>query len=144
VKFVKIARCHIFLSWQFNFYIWCPVSLYFGNNFSHYKIHSLAQVKIFLFLTMFDKYISATKNKKILWIRIRGSMPLTNGSGTRSETGCGSGSCYFHHWASIRQQKTNLKRSFSAYYFLKVHLHNFSKIKSKKDCRNKGFSYYFC
>jgi len=31
------------------------------------------------------------------------------------------------------QQKTNLKKSFSAYYFLKVHLHNFSKIKSPKE-----------
>jgi hypothetical protein len=29
------------------------------------------------------------------WIRIRGSMPLTNGSG--SESGFGSGSCYFRH-----------------------------------------------
>jgi hypothetical protein len=28
---------------------------------------------------------------------------------------------------------------FSAYYFLKVHLHHFSKIKSQK-----GFSYYIC
>jgi hypothetical protein len=36
---------------------------------------------------------------------------------------------------------------FSAYYFLKVHLHNFSKIKSQKESqkrRNEGFSYYFC
>jgi|LakMenE01Jun11ns_1017448.scaffolds.fasta_scaffold9313103_2 hypothetical protein len=35
----------------------------------------------------------------------------------------------------------------SAYYFLKVHLHHFSKIKSQKESqnsRNKGFSYYFC
>jgi hypothetical protein len=33
---------------------------------------------------------------------------------------------------------------FSAYYFLKVHLHNFSKIKSQKEpqnSRNQGFSY---
>jgi hypothetical protein len=30
-------------------------------------------------------------------------------------------------------KKTNLKKSFSAYYFLKVHLHNFSKIKSPKE-----------
>jgi hypothetical protein len=40
------------------------------------------------------------------------------------------------------------KKSFSAYYFLKVHLHNFSKIKSpkevEKNSRNRGFSYYFC
>jgi hypothetical protein len=35
---------------------------------------------------------------------------------------------------------------FSDYYFLKVHLHHFSKIKSKKNSqnsRNQGFSYYF-
>jgi hypothetical protein len=36
---------------------------------------------------------------------------------------------------------------FSACYFLKVHLHHFSKIKSQKELqnsRNQGFSYYFC
>ncbi len=36
---------------------------------------------------------------------------------------------------------------FSAHYFLKVHLHHFSKIKSQKESqniRNQGFSYYFC
>jgi hypothetical protein len=36
---------------------------------------------------------------------------------------------------------------FSAYYFLKVQLHHFSKIKSQKESqnsRNQGFSYYFC
>ncbi len=36
---------------------------------------------------------------------------------------------------------------FSAYYCLKVHLHNFPKIKSQKwsqNSRNQGFSYYFC
>ncbi len=56
-------------------------------------------------------------------------------------------SCYFHHWPSRRLQKTN-KKSFSAYYFLKVHVHHFSKIKSPKkshNSRNEGFSYnYFC
>jgi hypothetical protein len=59
----------------------------------------------------------------LVWIRIRiwirGSMPLTNGSG-----------------------------SFSPYYFLKVHLHHFSKMKSQKEVamqyRNQGVSYYFC
>ncbi len=40
----------------------------------------------------------------VVWIRIRGSMPLTNGSGF------GSGSCYFRHWLSRRQQKTNLEK----------------------------------
>ncbi len=36
---------------------------------------------------------------------------------------------------------------FSAYYFLKVHLNHFSKIKTQKESqnrRNQGFSYYFC
>ena len=39
------------------------------------------------------------------------------------------------------------KKKFSASYFLKVHLHHFSKIKSPKDVtnsRNQGFSFYFC
>ncbi len=39
------------------------------------------------------------------WIRIRGIMPLTNGSG----------SLYIRHQTS-RRQKTNLKKSFSVYY----------------------------
>ncbi len=36
---------------------------------------------------------------------------------------------------------------FSAYYFLKLHLYHFSKIKSQKESqnsRNQGFSHYFC
>jgi hypothetical protein len=60
-----------------------------------------------------------------------------------------SGSCYFLHWPSRCQQKTTVifNTIFSAYYFLKVHLHHFSKIKSQKEpqnSRNQGFSYYFC
>ncbi len=71
----------------------------------------------------------------LVWIRIRGSMPLTNGSG----------SCYFLHWPSRCQKK--LIFSAYRYYFLKVHLHHFSKIKSQRELqnsRNQGFSYYFC
>jgi hypothetical protein len=40
-----------------------------------------------------------------------------------------------------------LSTIFSAFYFLKLHLHNFSNIKSQKEyknIRNQGFSYYFC
>jgi hypothetical protein len=40
-----------------------------------------------------------------------------------------------------------VKKSFSAYYYLKVNLHHFSKIKSPKEVtcsRNQGFSYYIC
>jgi hypothetical protein len=43
--------------------------------------------------------------------------------------------------------KTILKKSFTAYNFLKVHLYHFSKIKVQKkseNSRNQGFSYYFC
>ncbi len=39
------------------------------------------------------------------------------------------------------------KTIFSAFYFLKVHLHHFSKRKIKKESqnsRNRDFSYYFC
>jgi hypothetical protein len=70
----------------------------------------------------------------VLWIpdilvriRIRGSVPLTYGSG----------SCSFRQGPS----------SFFAYYFLKEHLHHFLKIKSTKlshNSRNQGFFYYFC
>jgi hypothetical protein len=67
-------------------------------------------------------------------IRIRGSMPLTYGSGFGS---------YFQ---DANKKQICLKR-FSAYYFLKVHLHHFSKIKSEKKSQNswnEGFSHYFC
>jgi hypothetical protein len=50
----------------------------------------------------------------------------------------------------IDLQDTNRKlilKSFSAYFFLKVQLHHFSKIKSQKEAKNssnQGFSYNFC
>jgi hypothetical protein len=86
------------------------------------------------------------------WIRIRGSMPLTSGSG-------------FGSWIRIRirildpdpaifvidlqdtSKELIFNIIFSAYYFLKVHLHHFSKIKSQKEpqnSKNQGFSYFFC
>jgi hypothetical protein len=89
---------------------------------------------------------------KILgWIRIRilGSMPLTNGSGS----GFGSGFGSWIRMTSIDLQDASKKLRyffdtiFSAYYFLKLHLHHFSKIKSQKEYQNgmnQGFSYYFC
>ncbi len=49
----------------------------------------------------------------LMWIQIRESMPLTNGSGF------GSGSFYFHHLSLRCQLKTNLKKICSAYYFFK-------------------------
>jgi hypothetical protein len=79
-------------------------------------------------------------------IRIRGSMPLTNGSGS------GSGSWIRILLYSSLTFKMPTKNNFclnifSAYYHLKVHLHNFLKIKSQKESQNsmnQGFSYYFC
>ncbi len=72
----------------------------------------------------------------MLWIRIR-----------TSENGSGSGSCNFRQWPSRWQLKRNLFSKFFAYNFLKLHLHNFSKIKNHKEVTkqwNQGFSYYFC
>jgi hypothetical protein len=49
-------------------------------------------------------------------------------------------------WIRSQQKTKSFKRSFSAYYFLKVHFHNFSKIKSQKKSqnrRNQGFFNYF-
>ncbi len=59
-------------------------------------------------------------------IRIRWSVPLINGSG----------SCYFRQWPSRWQLKSDFY-SFFAYYFLKLHLHHFSKIKCNKEVTKK-------
>ena len=70
-------------------------------------------------------------------IRIHESVPLTNGSG--------SGSCSFRHWLSRCLQK-KVFSTFFAYYFLKLHLHHFSKIKSNKEVTRQqelSFSYNF-
>ncbi len=55
--------------------------------------------------------------------RIRGFVPVTNGSG----------SWYFRQWPS----------SFFADYFLKLHLHHFSKIKSHKEVTKQQESRFF-
>ncbi len=60
----------------------------------------------------------------LLRIRIRGSMLLTNGSG--------SGSCYFRHWPSIHQQKTNLKKFFCLLLFEGTFTSFFKDKKSKE------------
>jgi hypothetical protein len=80
------------------------------------------------------------------WIRIRilGSMLLTNGfgSGIRIRILLFSSLTF-----KMPAKKLIFNTFFSAYYFLKVHLHHFSKIKSPKESqnrRNQGFSYYFC
>jgi hypothetical protein len=78
-----------------------------------------------------------------------GSMTFWCGSGSGSADPClwlfgsGSGSSTF----KMPAKKLFLNTIFSACYFLKVHLHYFSKIKSQKESQNsrtQGFSYYFC
>ncbi len=76
-------------------------------------------------------------------IRIRGSMPLNNGSGSGSWIRI----LLFSSLTKVPAKKLFFNTIFSAYYFLKLHLHHFSKIKSQKESqnsRNQGFSYYFC
>jgi hypothetical protein len=79
-------------------------------------------------------------------IRIRGSMLLTNGSGF------GSGSWIRILLFSSLTFKMPAKNKFfntifSNFYFLKLNLNHFSKMKSQKgsqNSRNQGFSFYFC
>ncbi len=49
----------------------------------------------------------------------------------------GSGYCYFRQWPSKWQLKIIFMPSFFVYYFLKLHLHNFSKIKSHKEVKKQ-------
>ena len=79
---------------------------------------SLAELasNLAILLRVRDAFLAVLRIHDILvWIRIRiwirGSMPLTNGSGS----GCGS--FYFHHWPSRWQQKTNLKKVFCILLF---------------------------
>jgi hypothetical protein len=77
-------------------------------------------------LHWYHKYLRSWRIHDILgWIRIwiRGSMPLTNGSGS----GCGSGSCFFVIDLSKMPTKTIFFKSFFANYFLRVHVHHFQR-----------------
>ncbi len=85
-------------------------------------------------------------------MRCSGSMTFWGGSGSSDpcfwlmdpDSDPESGSCYFRHWPSRRQQKTNLTQFFLLITFWRyqVHLHHFLKIKSQKESqngRNQGF-----
>jgi hypothetical protein len=63
-------------------------------------------------------------------IRIRGSMPLTNGSG------CGSGSCYFHHYLQDANKKQTKKIMFFCLILFECTFTYFSKI--KRTCGSGG------
>ncbi len=90
---------------------------------------------------LFSPVLRMTWHDILVWIRIRWSIPLTNGSGSWIRI------LLFRHWPLRCQQTLILFKKFSAFNFLKVHLHHFSKIKSQKELqnsRNQGSSYYFC
>jgi hypothetical protein len=64
---------------------------------------------------------------------------------------CGSGSFYFHHWPSRCQQKKIFFKKFlcivlfegtstSSLLAIKI----FKKVKKSQNCRNPGFSHFFC
>ncbi len=77
-----------------------------------------------------------------------GWMTLTNGSGSWIWILLYSSDLLYSSLTFKMPAKNEFfKIIFSAYYFLKLHLQHFSKIKSEKEsqnCRNQGFSYYFC
>jgi hypothetical protein len=80
----------------------------------------------------------------LVWIRIRGSMPLTNGSGSWIRILLFSSLTF-----KMPAKNEFFNTIFSVCYFLKVHLHYryFSKINSQKESQNsriQDFSYYFC
>jgi hypothetical protein len=76
----------------------------------------------------------------LVWIRIRGTMPLTNGSDADKDP------AVFVIDLQDANKKAIFKKNFCL-LLLKVYLHHFSKIKSPKEItnrRNQGFSFYFC
>jgi hypothetical protein len=78
----------------------------------------------------------------LVWIRIRRSMPLTN----KSWSGFGCGICYFRHWPSRCQQKTNLKKVFlliSLWRYIYIIFQRQKVQKKSQNNRNQGFSYYY-
>ncbi len=75
----------------------------------------------------------------LVWIRIRGSMLLTNGSGF----GCGSGSCYLLYWPSRGQQKTNFLIKFFCLLLFEDTFTSFIKNKKSKRSHTTVGSRFF-
>ncbi len=79
----------------------------------------------------------AVTHNILVRIRIRGSMPLTKGSG----------SCYFRDWPSRCQQGTNFFRFFCLFLYEGTFTSFFKDKKVKKksqNSRNQCFAYYIC
>ncbi len=79
----------------------------------------------------------------LVWIRIRESMPLTNGSGSWIRILLFSSLTFK---MPAKNYSNFLTQFFLLVTFLKVHLHYFSKIKSQKESQNSRIQdcYYFC
>ncbi len=93
------------------------------------------QILIFVFWHILPIFSSVFRIHDIfVGIRIRGSMPLTNGSG--------SGSCYFRHWPSRGQQKTNKKKVFLHITFWRYIYIIFKDKKSKRSHKTVGIKVF--
>ncbi len=73
----------------------------------------------------------------LVWIWIRGFLPLTN------ESGFGSGSCYFRYWPLRRQQKTKfLNKIFCLLLFEGTFTSFFKEKKSKRSRKTVGIKVF--
>jgi hypothetical protein len=104
-QYVKACRTiKLLLSWQpLGKYILKGSTLYLYTMNAVFRIHDI-----------------------LVWIRIRGSMPLTNGSGFGSPDP--DPAIFVIDLQDANKKLVFFKTSFSADYYLKVHLHQFSKI----------------
>ncbi len=75
-------------------------------------------------------------------IRIRGSMRLTNGSGSGFRCGSGSRSCYFRYWPSWRQKKLSKKKNFCLLLFEGTFTSFFNNKKSKRSHKTVGIKVF--
>jgi hypothetical protein len=76
----------------------------------------------------------------LVWIRIRGSMSLTI---MDPDPNADPDPAIFVIDLQGANKKLFLKKSFSVYYLLKVHLYHFSKIKSPKEVTTQWESRFF-
>jgi hypothetical protein len=72
----------------------------------------------------------------LMWIRIRGSMPLT------IDPNPGSGSCYFRHWPSRCLQKLIFKQFFFLLLFEDTFTSFFKDKKYKRSNKTVGFKVF--
>ncbi len=103
---------------SFEYCIWPPKILFKEKKSS----------KLFIFSPVFRIH------DILVWTRIRGSMPLTNGSG----------SFFFHRWPSRHQHKPILKKVFLLITVEGTFTSFFKDKKSKRSHKTVDFPYCFC